>query len=122
MILFSCALELNKKENEVNLIINNYQQLLGSRFYQMNVTSKDNNSKYSYFFNTIDNINSIKFISYSIPQAKYNININNNRFKYTITPGSDIYFVYNHNWVDDAGKYKTTYMMGASKITYTHRF
>ena len=46
----------------------------------------------------------------------------NNRFKYTITPGSDIYFVYNHNWDDDAGKYKTTYMMGASKITYTHRF
>ena len=27
----------------------------------------------------------------------------NNRFKYTITPGSDIYFVYNHNWVDDSG-------------------
>ncbi len=26
----------------------------------------------------------------------------NNRFKYTITPGSDIYFVYNHNWVDDS--------------------
>ena len=46
----------------------------------------------------------------------------NNRFKYTITPGSDIYFVYNHNWIDDAGKFKTTSMMGASKITYTHRF
>ena len=46
----------------------------------------------------------------------------NNRFKYTITPGSDIYFVYNHNWVDDSGKYKTSSMLGASKITYTHRF
>ena len=46
----------------------------------------------------------------------------NNRFKYTITPGSDIYFVYNHNWVDDSGKYKTSSMFGASKITYTHRF
>ena len=34
----------------------------------------------------------------------------NNRFKYTITPGSDIYFVYNHNWVDDSGKYKTSSM------------
>ena len=46
----------------------------------------------------------------------------NNRFKYTITPGSDIYFVYNHNWIDDSGKYKTSSMLGASKITYTHRF
>ena len=46
----------------------------------------------------------------------------NNRFKYTITPGSDIYFVYNHNWIDDAGKYKTSSILGASKITYTHRF
>ena len=46
----------------------------------------------------------------------------NNRFKYTITPGSDIYFVYNHNWFNDDGKYKTSSMMGATKITYTHRF
>ena len=46
----------------------------------------------------------------------------NNRFKYTITPGSDIYFVYNHNWIDDSGKYKTSSMFGASKITYTLRF
>ena len=46
----------------------------------------------------------------------------NNRFKYTITPGSDIYLVYNHNWLYDFGKYKTSSMMGASKITYTLRF
>ena len=46
----------------------------------------------------------------------------NNRFKYTVTPGSDIYFVYNHNWFNDDGKYKTSSMMGATKITYTHRF
>ncbi len=46
----------------------------------------------------------------------------NNRFKYTITPGSDIYFVYNHSWIDDLGKYKTSSLLGASKITYTLRF
>ena len=46
----------------------------------------------------------------------------NNRFKYTITPGSDIYFVYNHNWFNDDGKYKTSSMLGATKITYTQRF
>ena len=46
----------------------------------------------------------------------------NNRFKYTLTPGSDIYFVYNHNWIDEGGKYKTSLMLGATKITYTQRF
>ena len=46
----------------------------------------------------------------------------NNRFKYTITPGSDIYFVYNHNWIDQSGRFKTTSNIGVSKITYTHRF
>ena len=46
----------------------------------------------------------------------------NNRFKYTIIPESDIYFVYNHNWFNDAGKFKTSSVMGATKITYTHRF
>ena len=46
----------------------------------------------------------------------------NNRFKYTITPGSDIYFVYNHNWIEEEDKFITTSNMGASKITYTHRF
>ena len=46
----------------------------------------------------------------------------NNRFKYTITPGSDIYFVYNHNWIKKQEKYKTLSILGASKITYTLRF
>ena len=46
----------------------------------------------------------------------------NNRFKYTITPGSDIYFVYNHNWIDQTEGFKTTSNIGVSKITYTHRF
>ena len=46
----------------------------------------------------------------------------NNRFKYTLTPGSDIYFVYNHNWIGDKGKYITSSMLGTTKITYTQRF
>jgi len=46
----------------------------------------------------------------------------NNRFKYTITPGSDIYFVYNHNWIDYERKFKTTSNIGVTKISYTHRF
>ena len=77
-------LELNNKENEINLLLNNYRQILNSRFYQMNVTSKDNKSQYSYFFGKIDNISSIKIISYSIPQARYNIDNNSNLLKYKI--------------------------------------
>ena len=46
-------LELNNRESEVTQLINSYKQILNSRFYQMNVTSKDNNSKYSYYFNNI---------------------------------------------------------------------
>ena len=83
-ILNQRELELNKKENEINLIINNYRQLLGSRFYQMNVTSNDNNSKYNYYFNRIENIISFKIISYSIPQPRYNIDSNNNTLLYKI--------------------------------------
>ena len=77
-------LELNNRENNILQLVNNYKQILNSRFYQMNVSSKDNTSKYSYFFNNISNIISIKIISYSIPQARYNIDMNNNLFKYKI--------------------------------------
>ena len=45
----------------------------------------------------------------------------NNRFRYTIVPGSDIYFVYNHNWINQEGKFNTTSNIGITKITYTHR-
>ena len=46
----------------------------------------------------------------------------NNRFRYTITPGSDIFFVYNHNWVDEMDRFRTTSNAGILKVTYTHRF
>jgi len=45
----------------------------------------------------------------------------NNRFRYTIVPGSDIYLVYNHNWIDQEGKFKTISNIGVTKVTYTHR-
>ena len=46
----------------------------------------------------------------------------NNRFRYTIVPGSDIYLVYNHNWIEQEGKFKTISNIGITKITYTQRF
>ena len=77
-------LELSSRENNINQLIQNYKQILNSRFYQMNVSSKDNLSKYTYFFNPVDNVMSIKIISYSLPQARYNIDINNNLLKYKV--------------------------------------
>ena len=46
----------------------------------------------------------------------------NNRFRHTIVPGSDIYLVYNHNWINHENKFKTISNIGVTKITYTHRF
>ena len=83
-ILNQRELELNNRENNVIQLVETYKQILNSRFYQMNVTSKDNSSKYSYYFNNIANIASLKLISYSIPQARYNIDINNNVLKYKL--------------------------------------
>ena len=46
----------------------------------------------------------------------------NNRFRYTITPGSDIFIVYNHNWMDIENRFRTTSNTEVMKARYTHRF
>ncbi len=46
----------------------------------------------------------------------------NSRFRYTITPGSDIFLVYNHNWIDDEDRFRTTSNTGVMKAAFTHRF
>ncbi len=46
----------------------------------------------------------------------------NNRFRYTITPGSDIFFVYNHNWIDHLDRFRTQSNAGVLKTTFTYRF
>ena len=46
----------------------------------------------------------------------------NNRFRYTLTPGSDIFLVYNHNWIDDMDRFRTTSNTAVLKATFTHRF
>ncbi|SMO33307.1 hypothetical protein SAMN06265218_10172 [Fodinibius sediminis] len=46
----------------------------------------------------------------------------NNRLRWIIVPGSDLYLVYNHNWVDRAVGFRTIQRSGALKVSYTHRF
>lgn len=46
----------------------------------------------------------------------------NSRFRYTITLGSDVFLVYNHNWIDWEDRFRSTSNTAILKATYTHRF
>lgn len=49
----------------------------------------------------------------------------NTRFRWIITPGTDVFFVYNHNWLDDPALQKRFFTLqqgAAMKIVYTYRF
>ncbi|MBS1818096.1 MAG: carbohydrate binding family 9 domain-containing protein [Acidobacteria bacterium] len=45
------------------------------------------------------------------------------RFRWILRPGSDVYVVYTHNWLDDPlSRFTTLDRRIASKVLYTHRF
>ena len=46
------------------------------------------------------------------------------RFRWIVKPGSDLYVVYTHNWVDDPlqNRFTTLDRKAATKVLYTHRF
>jgi hypothetical protein len=46
------------------------------------------------------------------------------RFRWIVKPGSDLYLVYTHNWVDDPlqNRFDTLDRRAATKVLYTHRF
>ena len=46
------------------------------------------------------------------------------RFRWILRPGNDLYFVYTHNWLEDAlsRRFATLDRRVASKILYTYRF
>ncbi len=49
----------------------------------------------------------------------------NTRFRWIITPGTDIFFVYNHNWLNNPAldkRFLTIQQGGAMKMVYTYRF
>ena len=115
----------NRKEYDNELIFRPFPGInLNIGYIHSNVSLKEGNFKTN-LIRFLGDFDFTPFISFSSNIQYDDISENigmNNRFKYTITPGSDIYFVYNHNWFNDAGKFKTSSVMGATKITYTHRF
>lgn len=49
----------------------------------------------------------------------------NTRFRWIITPGTDLFFVYNHNWKENPAldkRFFTIQQGGAMKVVYTYRF
>ncbi|EAR02694.1 putative membrane associated hydrolase [Maribacter sp. HTCC2170] len=49
----------------------------------------------------------------------------NTRFRWIVTPGTDVFFVYNHNWLNNPtfdNRFFTIQQGGAMKIVYTYRF
>ncbi|MGH9173029.1 MAG: hypothetical protein ACRD1H_01660, partial [Vicinamibacterales bacterium] len=46
------------------------------------------------------------------------------RFRWTLKPGNDLFFVYTQNWLDDRtfDRFTTLDRRGAAKFVYTHRF
>jgi len=46
----------------------------------------------------------------------------NNRFRWIIAPGNEIFLVYNRNWLDQQNRFMTQNSTAIVKATYTHRF
>lgn len=45
-----------------------------------------------------------------------------NRFRWTLTPGSDLFLVYTRNWIDTGNRLQPIESQAAVKLNYTHRF
>ena len=46
----------------------------------------------------------------------------NNRLRWIIQPGSDLYLVYNHNWLRQMDRFSTLQRTGTFKVTYSYWF
>lgn len=44
------------------------------------------------------------------------------RLRWIVKPGSDLYLVYTHNWLDEPGRFTTLERTATTKVNYTHRF
>ena len=46
----------------------------------------------------------------------------NHRLRWIVTPGSDVFIVYNQNWLREVGEYRQLDRSSVMKVNYTHRF
>jgi len=97
---------------------------LTAEYIRTNVDLKDGDFSTN-LYRFIGNFDFTPFISFSsniqFDDLSKKLGLNN-RFRYTITPGSDIFLVYNHNWIEDIDRFRTTSNTGVVKATFTHRF
>ena len=64
---------ITKKKEEMKLLMVKYQYLYGTSNIQLDISPDEPLSHFSFEFGPIENIIGIKLMSYSIPQARYNI-------------------------------------------------
>lgn len=77
--------ELENKEQELQKVINEYNNLPQIKLYQMEICNENNSSYYTYNFDQLNNISSIKLLGYSIPSNLFNIEEDkNNTFEFQI--------------------------------------
>lgn len=69
---------LVKKEEEMKLLMKKYHYLYETSNVQLDISPSDSNNEFSFEFGPIENIVGVKLMSYSIPQARYNIEDNKN--------------------------------------------
>jgi hypothetical protein len=64
---------ITKKMEEMKILMKKYQYLYGTSNIQLDISPDEPLSNFSLEFETIENIVGIKLMSYSIPEARYNI-------------------------------------------------
>ena len=78
-------LEIMKKSNELNQQISKYEYLFKSKYLQLEISDPNNKNSYRWLIkNPINNIISIKLMSYSLPVPRFNINKHNNSLSFKI--------------------------------------
>ena len=66
-------MNFNKRKIELDNLLSEHRNLLGKKTYQLEVMPNNFESSYTFNFNLIKNITSLKLISYSLPIPRYNI-------------------------------------------------
>ena len=71
-------IEINKKDSELKQLIKNYDYLFRTNQLQIEVSNQNNESKYTFQLDKINDAIGIKLMSYSIPNPLFNIEENKN--------------------------------------------